>query len=128
MDDAMGVKLLYTFGNLSEYQKKLSMISFDPKVLTQVILVELLGKGDMVVAEISLLDADDKLESIHSCHLADLIFFLHSLIDFRFIKHILDEVVLVYNFIFNLCVDGPLFLYMNWTLHTPFVSEVFEEG
>ena len=109
MDNTMGLKLLYGLGNLSEYQRKLSMISFDSKVFTQFILVELLDKGDMVVAEISLLEADDKLESIHSCHLADLIFFLHSLIDFRFIKHILDEVVLVYNFIFNLCVDSPLF-------------------
>lgn len=104
------------------------MISLYSEILAQVIFVVLLSKGHMVVTKIRTFEANDKLESVHSCHLTNLILSLHSLIHFRFLKHLFEEEIFIDAFIFDLGVDGALLLNIDWALNCTFVRKIFEKG
>ena len=64
---------------------------------------------------------------IKSCHLADLVLSLHSLVYFWLLKHLLDEVVLEDDSIFNFSVDGSLFLDLDWVLNCTLMRKILKE-
>lgn len=123
----MCVKLFDSLCNLCKNQGKLSVISFNSEILTQIIFVILLGKCNMVIPDVTTFETKDMLEPIKSCHLADLVLSLHSLVYFWLLKHLLDEVVLEDNSIFNFSVDGSLFLELDWGLNCTLMRKILKE-
>lgn len=104
------------------------MISLGSEILAQVIFVVLLSKGHMVVTKIRAFETKDMLEPVRSCHLTNLILSLHSLIHFRFLKHLFEEEIFIDAFIFDLGVDGALLLNIYWALTCTFVRKILEKG
>ena len=110
MDDAVGVELLNTLGDLSKNHWQLPVISLLPQILSEVVFIVCLGERHMVVGKVRLFQAKDMLQPVDSSHSAHLVLFLHSDVDFRLSKHVKDKEILVDYPILDLSVYSSLLL------------------
>jgi hypothetical protein len=128
VDDAVGVELLNTLGDLSKNHWQLSVISLLPQILSEVVFIVGLGERHMVVGKVGLFQAKDMLQPVDSSHSAHLVLFLHSDVDFRLSKHVKDKEILVDYPILDLSVYSSLLLNIKGALDGSFVSKVLKEG